>query len=113
MFMNNLKPPAIPSERVRLLNEAAALTSGDRNKAYGEPVANMAHIASIFNAVTGRDISGREVAIMMSCVKMARRAKNITHCDSYLDNMAYVGIEWECALEESLPKDMKSPHAKD
>lgn len=83
-----------------LLDEAKALTCGDRNAEYGEPVANMAHIARIFNAVTGRDLSGREVAIMMDCVKQARRAKNITHRDSYVDSMAYVGIAYECALAE-------------
>lgn len=89
-----------PPPRADLLDEAKALTCGDRNVAYGEPVANMEHIARIFNATTGHHVSGREVAIMMNCVKMARRAKNPTHRDSYLDGMAYAGIEYECALSD-------------
>lgn len=97
---HNVCPVCNPVERVRLLNEAAALTSGDRNVTYGEPVTNMAHIASIYNAITEHNMTAREVAILMNCVKIARRTTSPLHCDSYVDNMAYVGIEWECALAE-------------
>ena len=38
------------ANRSVLLAEASSLTSGERNKDYGDPVENMTHIASIFNA---------------------------------------------------------------
>ena len=84
--------------RVRCLEEAANLTSGDRMSTYGEPVGNMQHIADIFNAWTGRDLSAREVAQVMIATKMARSQTSPTHRDSYVDAMAYRGIEYECAL---------------
>lgn len=84
--------------RVLLLEEAASLTAGDRNRAYGEPVANMQHIADIYNAITGQSISARDVVLLHEATKLARLAKNPTHRDSYVDGMAYLGIGYECAL---------------
>lgn len=86
--------------RCSILYEAAQLTAGDRNAAYGEPVSNMGHIAAIFNAITGRDISAREVALFNVATKLARLAKNHTHRDSHVDLTAYTGIALECAIKE-------------
>lgn len=87
--------------RALALDEALRLTCGDRNRAYGEPVGNMQHIADIFNAITGRDLSAREIALVHQATKLARRARNTLHRDSYVDGMAYAGIEYECALAEA------------
>jgi len=86
--------------RARMLERAIDLTCGDRNAAYGDPVENHQHIADIFNAITGRDITAREVALFHQATKLARRARNPTHYDSYVDGAAYTGIELECALAE-------------
>lgn len=93
-----------PPHRAQLLDTARDLTCGERNKDYGDPVTNMNDIAKLFNTRTGHHISGREVAIMMQCVKQARRATSPTHKDSYIDDMAYIGIEYECALAEEKKK---------
>lgn len=87
--------------RVSALQEAITLTAGDRNKAYGDPVLNHQHIADIFNAITGRDLKAREIAILHQATKMARRWHNPLHRDSYVDGMAYAGIEYECALADA------------
>lgn len=86
--------------RVACLEEAAALTWGDRNKTYGEPVGNMQHIADIYNAITGQSISARDVATLHEATKLSRRRTSPTHQDSYVDGMAYAGISYECALSE-------------
>lgn len=96
--------------RVAILEEASALTAGDRNRAYGDPVENHAHIAAIFNAITGRDLSAREVALFHVATKLARLAKNPTHRDSHVDLTAYAGIALECAEWEravSIAKDVE------
>lgn len=90
----------ITTERGSILAEAMRLTEGDRNKTYGEPVANMQHIADIFNAVTGKNLTARDIATVHVCTKMARRATSPRHRDSYVDAAAYTGIEYECALAE-------------
>lgn len=94
-----LRAAAMPL-RISCLNEAADLTSGDRNKTYGEPVQNMQHIADIFNAITGRDLTAREIAQVHTATKIARAQTSPTHRDSYVDSMAYRGIEYECAVVE-------------
>ena len=86
--------------RVECLNEAASLTAGDRQEAYGEPVQNMQHIANIFNAWTGRDLSAREIAQVHHATKLARSQTSPGHYDSYVDSMAYRGIELECVEAE-------------
>ena len=86
--------------RACLLKEAEELTVGDRNRDYGDPVENMQHIADIFNAWTGRDLTAREIAQVMVATKLSRSQISPDHRDSYVDAMAYRGIEYECALTE-------------
>lgn len=84
--------------RVGILQEAINLTAGDRNRTYGDPVQNMQHIADIFNAITGRDLTAWDVATLHRATKLARSATNKTHRDSTVDETAYGGIAYECAL---------------
>jgi len=100
-----LRAASVPV-RVGVLDEAARLTAGARNVDYGDPVDNHAHIARIFNAITGRDLTAREVAIVHQATKIARRMNTPTHRDSYVDAAAYGAIEYECALaEEKTPPE--------
>jgi hypothetical protein len=87
-------------DRCDLLREAVSLTNGDRLKDYGSPVDNHQHIARIFTAITGKHVTGRDIAIMHQATKLARRQTTPLEKDHYIDNMAYVGIEYECAVEE-------------
>lgn len=90
--------------RVSCLEEAARITAGDRNRDYGPPVENMQHIADIFNAITGRDLTATEVVVLHMATKLARMRTSPTHRDSHVDLMAYAGIRLECAFAESNPK---------
>ena len=106
-LMNKISTPkevfekeASKLDRCDLLREAVSLTGGVRLKDYGSPVENHQHIARIFTAITGKHVTGRDVAIMHQATKLARRRTSPTEKDHYIDNMAYVGIEYECAMEE-------------
>ena len=90
--------------RVSCLHDAATLTAGDRDETYGPPVRSMQHIADIFNAWTGRDLTAREVAQLHIATKLARSQTSPTHRDSYVDTMAYRGIEYECAMTDNTEK---------
>lgn len=96
-----LREAALPL-RISCLEEAARLTGGDRNKTYGEPVENMAHIARIFNAITGHSLTARDVAVLHVATKVARLRTSPAHRDSHVDAMAYAGIVYECAVAEAL-----------
>ena len=89
---------ALTPVRVECLQEAALLTAGDREAAYGPPVENMQKIANIFNAITGHNITAADVATFHMATKLARSAYNPTHRDSTVDLMAYAGIRLECDL---------------
>ena len=86
--------------RCDLLAEASALTSQDRNEEYGDPVDNMTHIADIFNAITGHQLKPSDVPILHVATKLARRRTSPLKKDHYVDTMAYMGIAYECELEE-------------
>lgn len=94
-----LRRAALPL-RVADLEAAAALTIGDRNKDYGDPVENYRHTAAVFNAIAGRDLSAHEAALFMVAVKLARLRTSPVLADSYIDAMAYLGIAHECAAAE-------------
>jgi hypothetical protein len=85
-------------QRVADLKEAARLTDGVRDKVYGPPVDNMQHIADIFNAWTGQKLTAADIARVHVATKLARTQSSPDHTDSYVDSMAYRGIEHECAI---------------
>lgn len=89
--------------RVRMLDEAADLTIGDRNRDYGEPVDNMLDIADIFAAMTGVQLHAHEVPLFHIATKLSRLKNTPGHHDSVVDIMAYAGIYAECvkAQEEA------------
>ena len=91
------------ANRCDLLAEAKKLTSQDRNKDYGDPVDNMTHIADIFNAITGHQIKPSDVAILHIATKLARKRTSPLKKDHYVDTMAYMGIAYECELQEIEP----------
>ena len=90
----------IKENRLALLQEAIDLTGGDRAVDYGDAVANHQHIAKIFNAITGHDLSARDMALIHTCTKLSRGQTSPTKRDHYVDRMAYAGIEYECVMAE-------------
>lgn len=92
--------PLVKPIRQSDLEAAIDLTTGDRNKAYGDPVENYQHTVAIFNAITGRDLSAYEGAMFMHAAKLARLRTSPRHADNYIDAMAYLGIAHECAEAE-------------
>lgn len=89
--------------RVSILNEGAALTSGDRDADYGPPAVNMAaagELKAVFRKHLNRDMSMAELeAIDMALTKLARIATGPKpKRDNYVDCAAYVAISGECAL---------------
>ena len=90
----------LKNNRMQLLKEAIELTSGDRAVDYGDAVTNHQHIAKIFNAITGHDLSAQDIALLHTCTKLSRGQTSPTKRDHYVDRMAYAGIEYECVMAE-------------
>lgn len=91
-----------------LLDEARAITSADRNKAYGNPEDNFRNIANLWNAyLTAQGkadnlVNAQDVAHMMILMKVARLATNHGHRDSLVDVAGYAACAESCRTAKEL-----------
>lgn len=89
-------------ERVRILQEGARLTTGDRDKEYGPPAVNMSaagELKLVLRKHIARDISPAELeALDMVLTKVSRVITGNPKRDSYVDGAAYFAIAGEIAL---------------
>jgi len=78
-----------------LLNIADELISGDRAREYGDKEVMHDNIARLWSAFLNVSITGHDVALMMTLLKMARtKAGKVTE-DTYIDMAAYSAIAGE------------------
>lgn len=79
-----------------ILELAAEICDGDRERVYGSPGKNLAAIANLWDSwLLARGFSGpgiriEDVACMMTLLKLARLANDPTHQDSRVDAVAYL-----------------------
>ena len=87
--------------RADILAEAAKLTTGDRNAAYGHPHDNLTHMADMVNAyLTGKQgcvlsLDAEDMAWIMVFAKVSRTVATYKD-DNYIDAAAYAAIAGEC-----------------
>lgn len=89
-----------------ILQEAARIVGGDREKTHGDKARNFAAIAAVWNGVLeARRINGRpdmldghDVATLMEAMKIARRYSGAFNADDYVDGAGYAGCAFECAV---------------
>ena len=78
-----------------LLSVADNLVAGDRAQEYGDKKTMHDNIARLWSAYLNTDVTGHDVALMMTLLKMARtKAGNVTE-DTYVDMAAYSAIAGE------------------
>lgn len=89
------------SHRETILAEAARLTAGDRNAAYGPPHDNLKHMAGMVSAYIfgkhGADLrlTSEDMAWIMIFAKASRTVASYKD-DNYVDSAAYAAIAGEC-----------------
>lgn len=89
------------SVRENILIEAANLTAGDRNKAYGPPHENLTYMARLVQAyLFGKHnvdltLDSEDMAWIMLMAKVSRTGASLKH-DNYVDASAYAAIAGEC-----------------
>lgn len=77
-----------------ILDEAKAII-GERGADYGGFEQNFERISRLACIATGMNISPYEVALIMSCLKLARIRQAPRKRDSYVDLIAYVAFAAE------------------
>lgn len=88
--------------RTSILDDAAAIVDGDRERTYGDPGANLRAIANLWDSwLLARGWSGPgmqvdDVALMMALLKIARLARSPDHRDSLVDLAGYARLLDRC-----------------
>ena len=82
------------------LREAAGLVDGERDRCHGSKVGNFGNIARLWSAYLNRHITAKDVALMMTLLKVARTKSGAHNADDYIDMAGYAGCglelaEWE------------------
>lgn len=85
--------------RFYVLQRAAELTGGDREKTSGDFVTNHTNIAKIWSVILGVDVTAHQVALCMVGVKLAR-CVNSLDVDHFIDGAAYFAGAGECAIPD-------------
>ena len=82
------------NKRTEILETAAALINGDRERDYGTPAENFGRIAAGWSVILDQDVSAEQVALCMAWLKIARLVHG-PHEDSYVDAAAYMALAGE------------------
>jgi|TARA_R100001129_G_scaffold155383_1_gene118315 hypothetical protein len=83
------------------LETAIKLITGPRANDYGDKVINHGNIAKLWSAYLDVPITGHDVAICMTLLKIARAKFGDPKPDTYIDASAYMSIAGECKEREN------------
>lgn len=101
----------LPNEE-SILAEAMKLTSGDRNKAYGEPLDDYGKTVAAFNALTGHNLTVEQGVLFMVLVKLSRE-QHRPHRDNRVDAAGYIRCLDEVIQEKARRFGHPSPEEED
>jgi hypothetical protein len=78
-----------------ILDEAARITSGDRQASYGPPDQDFARTAAMWSAIKGVSFEPREVAMFMIALKLSRETHQRKR-DNWVDVAGYAHCGSQC-----------------
>lgn len=88
-----------------ILDAAKAIVHGNREQVYGHPSKNLSCIAGMWEQylhsrgllnLDGEGLRPEDVALMMTLLKIARLANNLSHEDSLVDAAGYLALVERC-----------------
>ena len=85
--------------RTEVLEKAATLINGVRERSYGPPDINFKRIAGGWSVILQTNVSPEQVALCMAWLKIARLV-NGSHEDSYIDAASYMALAGELATRD-------------
>jgi len=84
-------------DREKILADAAALITGDRNSTHGDAHENFERIAVGWTEILRCEVKAHEVGLCMAWVKIARTVSSPTLIDHYKDGAGYMALAGEIA----------------
>jgi hypothetical protein len=88
------------------LTMAIGITSGPREISYGEKIKNHSNIANLWSAYLDREITARDVSLMMVLLKVARTKLGPHNEDHYVDGAGYMAIAGEISDDNKEDKQL-------
>lgn len=90
--------------RTEILNEAATIVSGNRDKRYGKPEESFDAITNLWNAyliAKGAQpvLVPEDAGIMLALLKIARIATGKAHADNFIDLAGYAACAGELSSQ--------------
>ncbi|MBQ9050575.1 MAG: hypothetical protein IJ126_08270 [Lachnospiraceae bacterium] len=86
-------------KRVQILTKAAEVVTG-KDSQHGDTEDNFSRIAAMWSAYLDKDVSAKDVAVMMILLKTARIASGHQSGDNWVDISGYAACGGE--IEESM-----------
>lgn len=83
--------------RAEILDKAKECVCGQREQDYGKPEDNFATIANLWSAYKGTEFNAKDVAVMMSLMKIARIKTGTSTNDCFVDLAGYAACGGEIA----------------
>lgn len=95
------------SAREEILDEAKELVTSARNVNYGPPHLNFLQIATMMQTLgytgpAGRRVEPHDVAVILTCMKLARISWSPEKRDHWADVAGYAACGWECVAQQGL-----------
>lgn len=81
-----------------ILDEVSQLINGDRQQQYGHPRKNFENIAHGWSMILEKEVTPRQVALMMAWLKLAREIQGPKR-DSLVDACAYFALAEEVTTQ--------------
>jgi len=89
-------------DRKECLNAAIKCVCSDRDQQYGAPLTNFAKISELWSVYKGVKFDTKDVAVMMTLVKIARISSGQAKSDNWIDGCGYLSIGCELENEENV-----------
>lgn len=93
----SVSTPRSDHTREIVLETAASLVMGDRNKDYAGPKENFAQTADLWSAYLNMKVSAHDVGVLMILVKVARLSTSPGKLDHWIDIAGYAACGAETA----------------
>jgi hypothetical protein len=97
---NDLPPKPLPVSRATILDTAKQYVTQDRQNTHGKPEDSFARIANYWSVYLEGDVTSKDVAIMMTLLKIARLDENPTNADNWIDACGYLACGGEIVGSE-------------
>lgn len=95
------KPLSVEASRATILDTAKQYVTRDRQNTHGKPEDSFRRIAAYWGVYLNRDISSKDVAIMMTMLKIARLDENPSNRDNWIDACGYLACGGEISTSTS------------